>query len=141
MKTLIDLLQLPQGWPRKLVLLGLAAFFINIGVDHFINPDFYLGIMPPYLPLHLEAVYISGLFEILGGIGVLIPALRRFSGFGLIALLIAVYPANIYMLMTPEAFPDIPVAVLWLRMPLQFLFAYWAYVITRPAYNPGMSKP
>ena len=133
----LALLQLPTGWWKKLVLFGLAAFFINIGVNHFVNPNFYLSIMPPAFPLHSEAVYISGFFEIVGGIGLLIPRLRVFSGWGLIALLVAVYPANIYMLMTPEAFPDIPIELLWLRMPFQFLFAYWAYVVTKPLYNPG----
>ncbi len=136
LSSLIAPLQLPQGWHRKLVLLGLAAFFINVGVDHFVNPDFYLNIMPPYLPMHLEAVYISGVFEILGGVCVLIPQLRRFSAWGLIALLIAVYPANIYMAMSPEAFPDIPVTLLYIRLLFQFIFIYWAYAVTRPAYNP-----
>ena len=64
-------LKLPLGFWKKLVLFGLY-FFIYFGVDHFINPDFYLSIMPPSFPLHEEAVYISGFFEIVGGIGVLI---------------------------------------------------------------------
>tara|TARA_Y100000741_G_scaffold321223_1_gene270271 strand:- start:214 stop:639 length:426 start_codon:yes stop_codon:yes gene_type:complete len=130
-------LQLPYGWWKKLVLFGLAAFFINIGVDHFINPDFYLSIMPPAFPMHAEAVYVSGFFEILGGICILIPSLRIIAGWGLVALLVAVYPANIYMALTPEAFPDIPVAFLYLRLALQFLFFYWAYSVTRAAYNPN----
>ena len=130
-------LNLPDGLWKKLVLLGLAAFFINVGIDHFINPDYYLSIMPPAFPLHLEAVYISGLFEVLGGLGVLIPRLRKFSGWGLIALLIAVYPANIYMALTPEAFPDVPLSALYIRLVFQFIFFYWAYLLTRPAYNPS----
>ena len=130
-------LKLPNGWWKKLVLFGLAAFFINVGIDHFINPDFYLSIMPPAFPMHLEAVYISGFFEILGGICVLIPSLRIIAGWGLVALLIAVYPANIYMALTPEEFPDIPIAILYFRLPLQFLFFYWAYSVTREAYNPN----
>tara|TARA_Y100000816_G_C26095512_1_gene579657 strand:- start:2101 stop:2385 length:285 start_codon:yes stop_codon:yes gene_type:complete len=93
--------------------------------------------MPPIFPLHLEAVYLSGLFEILGGVGVLIARTRSIAGWGLLALLIAVYPANIYMALTPEAFPDIPLFVLYFRLALQFLFFYWAYSITRPIYNPG----
>ncbi|MED5253710.1 MAG: DoxX family protein, partial [Pseudomonadota bacterium] len=101
-------LKLPLGFWKKLVLFGLSAFFIYFGVDHFINPDFYLSIMPPSFPLHEEAVYISGFFEIVGGIGVLIPRFRKIAGWGLVALLIAVYPANIYMAISPEAFPDIP---------------------------------
>ena len=92
--------------------------------------------MPPMFPLHLEAVYLSGLFEILGGVGVLIARTRSIAGWGLLVLLIAVYPANIYMALTPEAFPDIPLFVLYFRLALQFLFFYWAYSITRPIYNP-----
>ena len=92
--------------------------------------------MPPIFPLHLEAVYLSGLFEILGGVGVLIARTRSIAGWGLLALLIAVYPANIYMALTPEAFPDISLFALYFRLALQFLFFYWAYSITRPIYNP-----
>jgi len=126
---------LPSSWWRKLVLLGLSVFFIYFGIDHFVNPDFYLSIMPPSFPLHEEAVYISGFFEVLGGVCVLISRLRKIAGWGLVALLIGVYPANIYMAITPEAFPDIPIAVLYFRLPLQFLFFYWAYSVTRPAFN------
>ena len=130
------LFNLPSGFLRNLNLLGLSVFFIYFGVDHFINPDFYLSIMPPSFPLHLEAVYISGLFEILGGIGVLLSKTRKLAGWGLFALLIAVYPANIYMALTPEAFPDIPLSALYFRLVLQFLFFYWAYSVTRPSFNP-----
>ena len=137
LSNLSSLMKLPAGWWKKIVLFGLAAFFINVGVDHFVNPEFYLSIMPPAFPLHLEAVYISGFFEVLGGVGVLIPRLRKIAGWGLVALLVAVYPANIYMALTPEAFPDIPIAILYFRLPLQFLFFYWAYSVTREAYNPN----
>ena len=131
-----SLLNLPSGFLRNLNLLGLSFFFIYFGVDHFINPDFYLSIMPPSFPMHLEAVYISGLFEILGGIGVLLSKTRKLAGWGLFVLLIAVYPANIYMALTPEAFPDIPLSALYFRLVLQFLFFYWAYSVTRPSFNP-----
>ena len=135
--NLLNAMQLPAGWWKKLVLFGLAAFFINVGVDHFVNPDFYLNIMPPSFPLHAEAVYISGFFEVVGGICLLIPRLRKIAGWGLVALLIAVYPANIYMAITPQAFPDIPVTLLYVRLAFQFVFFYWAYSVTRPAYNPA----
>ena len=128
-----------QALPNKkqiLNLLGLSVFFIYFGVDHFINPNFYLSIMPPSFPMHLEAVYISGLFEILGGIGVLLSKTRKLAGWGLFALLIAVYPANIYMALTPEAFPEIPLSALYFRLILQFLFFYWAYSVTIPSFNP-----
>jgi uncharacterized membrane protein len=131
----IAVLQLPTSWWKKLVLLSLATFFINAGADHFVNPSFYLSIMPPNFPLHSEAVYISGFFEVLGGVCVLIPRLRKITGWGLVALLVAVYPVNIYMAITPEDFPDIPVALLYFRLPLQFIFFYWAYSVTQSAYN------
>lgn len=135
--SILFTLNLPSGFLRKLSLFGISVFFIYFGIDHLINPEFYLSIMPPMFPLHLEAVYLSGLFEILGGVGVLIARTRSIAGWGLLVLLIAVYPANIYMALTPEAFPDIPLFVLYFRLALQFLFFYWAYSITRPIYNPG----
>jgi len=131
---ILNILKLPTEWWRILSLFGLSVFFVYFGIDHFVNPDFYLSIMPPAFPLHAEAVYISGFFEILGGICVLIPSLRKLAGCGLIALLIAVYPANIYMAITPEAFPEMSIGLLYFRLPLQFLFIYWAYSITRPVY-------
>ena len=134
--SILFTLNLPSGFLRKLSLFGISVFFIYFGIDHFINPEFYLSIMPPMFPLHLEAVYLSGVFEILGGVGVLIARTRSIAGWGLLVLLIAVYPANIYMALTPEAFPDIPLFVLYFRLALQFLFFYWAYSITRPIYNP-----
>ena len=135
--SILFTLNLPSGFLRKLSLFGISVFFIYFGIDHFINPEFYLSIMPPIFPLHLEAVYLSGLFEILGGVGVLIARTRSIAGWGLLVLLIALYPANIYMALTPEAFPEIPLFVLYFRLALQFLFFYWAYSITRPIYNPG----
>ncbi len=133
-KKISSLLRLPSGLWKNLVLFGLAIFFVNTGIDHFINAGFYLSIMPPFFPLHEEAVYISGFFEVLGGMGVLIPRLRKIAGWGLVALLIAVYPANIYMALAPEAFPNIPVLLIYSRLPLQFLFFYWAYSVTKPSY-------
>ena len=130
-------MKLPGGWWKKIVLFGLSAFFINVGIDHFINPEFYISIMPPAFPLHAEAVYISGFFEVVGGIGVLIPRFRKIAGWGLLALLVTVYPANIYMALTPEAFPDAPLSLLYLRLLFQFVFFYWAYSVTKSAYNPS----
>ena len=135
MEYIHKIFNLPDGILRKIVLFGLAIFFIFFGIDHFINPDFYLSIMPPAFPLHKEAVYISGFFEILGGLDVLIFRFRKIAGWGLIVLLVTVYPANIYMALTPEAFPNISIELLYFRLALQFLFFYWAYVVTLPAYN------
>ena len=117
-----------------------SIFYVIVGIKHFIEPEYFLSIVPPYLPYHLELVYISGFFEIVGGIGVLIPRFRKIAGWGLVALLIAVYPANIYMAISPEAFPDIPIEMLYFRLALQFLFFYWAYSVTRPVFNLESQK-
>ena len=132
-RQIVGMLNLPHSWVKTVLLLGLSAFFINIGVDHFVNPEFYLAIMPDYLPLHLEAVYISGFFEILGGVSVLIPRLRSAAGWGLVVLLIAVFPANIHMAINTDLFPDIAPMLLYIRLVFQFIFIYWAYVVTRPS--------
>jgi len=99
----------------------IGLLFIVAGVNHFINPNFYVAIMPPYIPAHLLLVYISGFFEVLGGVGILIPRLRRVAGWGLIALLIAVFPANFQMVMHPAEYPSIPYWVLVARILLQFI--------------------
>ena len=130
LKRLSEALHIKASWYRLLLLLALSLFFINVGVDHFINPDFYLNIMPDYLPFHAEAVYLSGFFEILGGIVVLIPKLRALARWGLISLLIAVFPANIYMAMNPNLFPEFSLALLYFRLPLQFVFIFWVLKAT-----------
>ena len=129
-------MNLPKGILRKLSVFTLSVFFISFGIDHFVNPEFYLSIMPPNLPLKLEAVYISGLFEILGGVGVLIASTRKIASLGLVTLLVAVYPANIYMALNPERFPEVSINVLYFRLILQFFFFYWAYSVSRPSFNP-----
>ena len=129
-KRLSGILHIPASWFRLLLLFGLSVFFINIGVDHFVNPNFYLNIMPDYLPCHAEAVYLSGFFEILGGIAVLIPKLRVFARWGLISLLIAVFPANIYMAMNPDLFPEFSLLLLYFRLSLQFVFIFWVLKAT-----------
>lgn len=131
-QTVSKALQLPASRLKTIALFALAAFFITFGVDHFVNPDFYLNIMPGYLPLHLEAVYVSGFFEIVGGVCVLVPRLRSAAGWGLVALLVAVYPANIHMALNPDLFPEIALSLLYIRLLFQFIFIYWAYSATRP---------
>tara|TARA_B100000242_G_scaffold291166_1_gene263973 strand:- start:1225 stop:1617 length:393 start_codon:yes stop_codon:yes gene_type:complete len=130
-------MNLPIGVWRKAALFSLSFFFIYVGIDHFLNPEFYLSIMPPVIPFHLEAVLISGFFEIIGGIGILISQLRKIAAWGLALLIIAVYPANIYMAVVPEAFPEYPLYLLYFRLVLQFFIFYWAYLITTPKFNPA----
>jgi uncharacterized membrane protein len=125
-------LELPRSRVRSAALLLLAIFFVFAGVNHFANPDFYVAIMPPYLPAHLELVYLSGVFEVIGGLAALAPATRALAGWGLVLLLMAVYPANIHMAMHPEQFPDVPVWGLYARLPLQIVFVAWAWWATRP---------
>jgi uncharacterized membrane protein len=108
----------------------LAIFFILAGLYHFINPVFYLRIMPPYLPWHLFLVYLSGLFQIALGIMLLIPKFTRLAAWGLIALLIAVFPANVQMVLNPQLYPNLSPLALWLRLPLQGVFIAWAYWYT-----------
>lgn len=102
----------------------IAIGFILAGANHFRIPAFYVRMTPPMLPRPLALVYISGVAEIAGGIGLLIRPLRRPAGWGLIALLIAVFPANLYMALKPDRFADLhlPTWALWLRLPLQIVF-------------------
>ena len=80
-----------------------SIFYVIVGIKHFIEPEYFLSIVPPYLPYHLELVYISGLFEILFGLLILFPKYRYYGAIGLILLLVAVFPANIYLAQSKEA--------------------------------------
>lgn len=108
---------------------------IIVGTAHFVRPGPFVRIVPDWLPAPLLMVYVSGFFEILGGVGLLVPRTRRLAAWGLIALFIAVLPANVHM-----AIHRIPVfgitnpdpTLLWLRVPLQALWIWWAWAYTRP---------
>ncbi len=108
-----------------------AILFISVGILHFTNPDFFVRIVPPILPAPLFLVYLSGFFEIALGILLLVPKFSRFAAFGLIALLIAVFPANIYMALNPQTFTEYNPILLYLRLPIQFLLIFWAYRLTK----------
>ena len=110
----------------------LAIFMIFAGTMHFVNPAFYLRIMPPYLPLHQELVLLSGILEILLGVLLVIPRCSRLAAWGIMALLIAVFPANLYLYQHQAILPAPPMIHL-LRLPLQGLFILWAYWHTRAA--------
>ncbi len=118
---------------KTVALWALAIFMVGVGVLHFVQPRPFERIVPKYLPAPRALVYISGFFEILGGLGLLIPATRMYAAWGLIALYIAVFPANIYMLthdisLNPKK--PIPRWALWARLPIQLLFIAWAYWFT-----------
>lgn len=108
----------------------LAIFMIAAGTMHFVNPGFFIKIMPPYLPLHRELVLVSGVCEILLGVLLLIPKFSRLAAWGIFALLIAVFPANIYLFQNQDLMPASPL-VHFLRLPLQGVFILWAYWHTR----------
>lgn len=119
----------------------LCVFFVLAGLNHFINPAIYQKIMPPYLPWSLFLVYLSGFFEIALGVMLPVPALTRIAAWGLIALLIAVFPANIHMAINPELYPEINPLALWLRLPLQAVLMAWAYWYARTDIEGGESRP
>ena len=106
----------------------MSIFYVQIGIKHFTNADWFMKIMPPYLPWHKELVYLSGAFEIILGILLLFEKTRYFGGWGLIFLLIAVFPANIYLAQTNGQAMNISAALAWSRLPFQLVFiglAYW----------------
>ena len=120
----------------------LAGFaFIAVGVMHFVDTAFFEHIVPPFLPAARWLVWISGVAEILGGLGLLIPQVRRAAGIGLLLLLVAVFPANLYMAID-EVMPitgPVPVWTLWARLPFQLIFAAWVWWVAlyRPDGDPA----
>ncbi len=121
----------PRANPVGRILL--ALLFLGSGVVHLVAPQAYLRIMPPYLPAPHALVAISGLAELLGGLGLLLPATRRIAAWGLVALLLAVWPANIYMATAHLPMPGLMGQswAQWLRVPLQLPLMYWAWRYTR----------
>lgn len=117
----------PLTWPQRL----LSVVFIAAGILHFLRPGTYQQIMPAYLPAHRELVLISGAAEIAGGAGVAFSQTRRGAGLWLIALLVAVFPANVNMALHADDFRSIPPALLWARLPLQGVLIWWADRATR----------
>ena len=116
---------------KTLTRLVFGALFVVAGLSHFRDPGFYVGIMPPYLPWPLALVYISGVAEVVLGALLLFSKWRVMAAWGLVALLVAVFPANLHMAMHPELYPSIAPAALLLRLPLQGLLVAWAYWYTR----------
>lgn len=116
---------------HKLSLAFMSMFYILAGTSHFIITDFYLTVMPPYIPYHKLMVYASGLVEILLGFGLMSSKTRRLSAWGIIALLIAVFPANIHAYVNDIDVFGLPRWVILLRLPFQGVLIYWAYIYTR----------
>lgn len=99
-----------------------ALIFMTTGALHFLRPRFFEAIVPDYLPAHRELVYASGVAEFAGGAGLLFAPTRRAAGWWLIATMVAVFPANVWMVQHPERYKDIPEPALWARLPLQLGF-------------------
>lgn len=109
---------------RKIGLGFVFVYFFGGGVCHFLLTDFFVAIVPPWVPWPAAAVYVSGVFEIIGALGILVAVTRRLAGWGLFLLTIAVTPANVHMSLHPDLFPDIPSTALAVRLVLQvFLLA------------------
>jgi uncharacterized membrane protein len=127
---------------QKIALVLAAIFYIGAGSLHFLRPEFYLRIMPPYIPWHLAMVQISGFFEIAGGLGLLIPRTRRAAAWGLVALLIAVFPANLYMATNPveTGAASLAPVLRWGRLPAQLLLMWWVLWCTQSRTLPGRDR-
>ncbi len=116
-------------WSQRL----LSGFFGAAGLLHFLRPQTYEQIVPDYLPAHHALVLASGGAEIAGALAVVPGRTRRLAGIWLTALLVAVFPANLHMALHPDRYPNLPPALLWLRLALQPLAIWWALRTTRPA--------
>ena len=113
---------------KTLSIILMTLFYIMAGTNHFINPDWYVRIVPPILPFKTAIVYISGILEIILGTLLIFPKRRFIASWGLILLLVAVYPANIYVALTNGEVMDTTPLIAWGRLPFQFVFiglAYW----------------
>ncbi|MCZ6692580.1 MAG: DoxX-like family protein [Bacteroidetes bacterium] len=105
----------------------MAILYILAGANHFVKPKFYLGIMPPYIPWHKAMIYISGAAEIIFGLLLFYPPLSTLGAWGIIVLLIAIFPANIYHLTSAKSGKGIPFWALYLRIPFQGVLILWAW--------------
>ncbi len=115
----------------KLGRIAMGLLYMSAGVCHWTATRFFAAIVPDYLPAHRELIWISGVAEFAGGLGVLVPATRRPAAWGLILLLIAVFPANLWMAQHPLRFPQIPEWMLWARLPMQAPLIWWAWLYAR----------
>ena len=119
---------------KRVLLYLMGGFYVMAGANHFISADYYVRLVPPYLPWHLQLVYLSGIAEIVCGVGVMIPPTRKLAAWATIALLLAVYPANIHV-----AVNNVPMLgaeegaglANWVRLPFQFILIAWAGWYTR----------
>ena len=128
-----------QSWWKWI----LAAFFVGAGANHFLNPEPYLSMMPSYLPWPAGLVQVSGAAEIIGGVGLLFPAVQVLAAWGLVALLVAVFPANWNVAVHGWPGVGLPRWSLWARLPFQLVFIWWIYRVCirgrRATQSPAFS--
>jgi uncharacterized membrane protein len=130
-----------EGKAKTVLRWVLTVFMTAAGVNHFVSPAAYTAIMPAALPAHLALVYISGVAEVLGGLGLILPATRRLAAWGLVVLFVAIFPANVNMAVNQLPMGDAPAPawLLWARLPLQAVLVAWAWWFTRPSV-PAQSR-
>lgn len=125
-----------KNFTFRIPLLIISSFFLVGGIAHFVAANFFVAIMPAYLPWHYELVILSGVFELMGALGLQLPRTRLIAAYGLIALCVAVFPANLNMALHPDQFSDVPAFALYARLPLQILviwFIWWSVKVEREA--------
>ena len=108
----------------------MSILYIAAGINHFVMPKLYLKIMPPYIPFHKPLVVLSGIAEIILGIALLFSLTREWAAWGIIVLLIAIFPANVEQLRTKTARMKLPLWAVIIRLPLQFILIWWAWLYT-----------
>ena len=109
----------------------MSVLSLAAGAGHWIATDLFVSVMPDYLPAHRALVLVSGAAEMAGGVGLLLPRTRRLAAAGITVLLLAVFPANVWMAQHPERFPSVPGWILWARVPFQLPLRWWAWLYVR----------
>lgn len=124
---------MPQHYStlKNISLIIMAALYVIAGINHLIHPIFYKNIMPSYIPWHIQLVYISGFIEIFLGILLIPKKTRRLAAWGIILLLISIFPANINMMINYWKTNHTDLWITILRLPLQFVLIFWAYTFTK----------
>jgi uncharacterized membrane protein len=134
--------QIGQAMKRILKYAGLVVvslFFLIGGQAHFTQTQFFVSIVPPYVPLPLATVYFTGVLELIGAVAIWVPAWRSWAGIGLFALTVCVTPANIYMWLNPQLFPDISPTLLAWRLVAQVVLLAIIWTSTRPERAPALA--
>ena len=117
---------------RTVGLVTQSLFYVAAGINHFWHSKTYVAIMPPHYSDPLLLVQVSGAAEMLGGVGLMVPATRRLSAWGIIAMLVVYFDVHLYMAAHPERFAPLPAWAMYARLPLQFVLIAWAFAYARP---------